>query len=504
MTVGDEMDSVDAVVIGAGIGGLVTGAILAEMERWRVLVLEKEAVIGGKCFAFEHFDGDEKTFHHLLFENARSRLLRSQPPLSELIQKKILANYVFEGGYHAFAGGDRSRISFIASALGVELKVHNSKGVLVAGDGKWHDLRFLMRNWEKEDVEEGKRLARLMTAMSLEEAGHYDHVDLASFLRSRVRSEKVRKYHEWVAGYSVGLNDPSLVSAGEYIKSGILVQCAGRSFHYGGSGQPYGGFNVMTRLFADIIREKGGTVQTGSPVEEIMVEDYRAVGVKVASGQVRAKKVICNVPIQRALSLLPDKYWPDEYRRQIERTQPLSGIHGWINLKRCYHPDFEGFFVVPVLPGCSAADGFRGDVFLGFEDVASYDSSRAPKGEGLVCFFAGLLPRDPDEVHNPDLVEKVIQGILNFFRGQYPDFDDNLNWYMIHMAEEVFSASATPGMVGDRRIRVIHPLVRDLYFTGDSVRYWGLGVAGTAGAAVTCAGAASGRDYSFLLPFYMR
>lgn len=498
------MDGPDAVVIGAGIGGLVTGAVLAEKERWRVLVLEKEGVIGGKCFAFEHFDGDERTFHQLLFENARSRLLRSKPPLSELIQERILADYIFEGGYHAFAGGDRSRISFIASALGAELKVHNSKGVLVAGDGQWHDLRYLMRNWGPQDIEEGKRIARLMNAMSVEEASCYDHVDLAAFVRSRVRSEKVRKYHEWVAGYSVGLNDPSLVSAGEYIKSGILVQCAGRSFHYGGSGQPYGGFNVMTRLFADIIKKNGGAVQTGTPVEEIMVKDYRAVGVRTFSGEVRAEKVICNVPIQRAFSLLGDDYWPDEYKKQMERTQPLSGIHGWINLKRCYHPDFEGFFLVPVLPGCSAADGFRGDVFLGFEDVASYDSSRAPKGEGLICFFAGLLSRNPDELHNPELVEKVIQGVFSFFRGFYPDFEDNLRWYMVHMAEEVFSASATPGMVGRRRVPVVHPLVRDLYFTGDSVQYWGLGVAGTVGAAVQCASAASGRNYCSLLPFYMR
>ncbi len=498
------MDSLDAIIIGTGIGGLVTGAILSEKEGWKILVLEKEDVIGGKCYTFEHFDGDEKTFRHRLFQNARSKLLVSDPPLSELIERKIFSNYIFEGGYHAILGGDRSRVSFLASALGAELKIHNSKGVLVSGDGQWHDLGYLMRNWTPEEVEEGKRIAREMNMMSVEECSVLDHIDLSSYLKSRTRSENIINFHEWVAGYSVGLNDPALVSVGEYVKAGIMVQCAGRNFQNGGAGQPLGGFNVMSRLFAEIIEKNRGTIRTGAPVEEIIVEDYQAVGVKTPDGIIQAPRIICNVPVQRAFSLLADEFLPHEFEKQIRRTQPLSGIHGWINLKRQLHPDLEGIYLVPVLPGCKASEGFCGDVFFGYEDVTTYDHSRAPEGEGLICFFAGLLPKDPDEIHDERLREKVIKGIFTFFQDQYPGLDKEINWYMIHAGEELYSVSTTPGMVGNRMLPNTHPLVHNLYFAGDSVSQWGLGVTGAVGGAVNCASAASGKDYSLLLPFYMR
>lgn len=494
----------DAVIVGAGIGGLVTGAILAEKEHWDVLVLEKEDVIGGKCYSFEHFDGDEETFRRTLYQNSRSRVVRCEPPLHELISHKVFSRYIFEGGWHSFIGADRSRVAFVAAALGADLKVHPNRGFRVFSEGRWHDLRHLMRDWTPEEVEEGKRLSRQMNLMSLEESSAFDHVDISAFLKSRARSERVRSFHEWLAAWESGLNDPSLISAGEHIKVVGMVHCAGRDFQFGGGGQPAGGFNTMTRLFAGIIEKNGGRIRTGIPVEGILVEGYSAVGVRTPQGVIRAPRIICNVPVQRALTLLPEEYWPCEFREQVARTQPLAGVLGWISLKRPLHPDFQGIFVVPVLPGCSASDGFRGDVLFTFEDVATYDTTRAPQGEGLMAVWGGLLPRGPDEIHDQRLVDKVTQGMFAFFRAHYPEFDQLLNWSIITACEELYSVSMTPGMVGDRRLPVKHPLVQDLYFSGDSVTQWSFGISGAVGGAINCASAATGKDYSVLLPFYMR
>ena len=497
-------ETYDAIIIGAGIGGLITGAILAVKEGWKILVLEKADVIGGKCYSFEHFDGDEKTFRRRLFQNARSKLLHSKPPLPEILRNKILSKYIFEGGYHAFQGGDRSRMSFIASALGADFRVHNSMGVRIFGDGQWQDLRYLMRNWTPEEFKEGNKISREMALLSPGEAAAFDHIDLSSYIRSKTSSKNIRSFHEWVAAYSVGLNDAALVSAGEHIRAGLIVQCAGRRFDNGGAGQPVGGYNEMTRLFAGIIEQRGGVIRTDSDVKEILAEDYIARGVKTEEGVIRSNKIICNVPVQRALHLLPENHWPDEYRKQVEINMPLAGIHGLINLKQQLDPDFEGFYIIPALPGCLDEDGFRGNVGCAFEDIATHDKTRAPEGEGLIAFFAGLLPRDPDEIHNEELRDRVVKGIFSFFRKQYPDFDANLNWYMVHLGEELYSVSTTPGMIGDRRLPTRHPLVSNLFFTGDSVESWGLGINYAAGSAVRCASAASGKDFSTMLPFYMR
>lgn len=98
-----------AIIVGAGIGGLVTGAILAEKEGWNLHVLDKERGNGGKCYSFEHFDGDEETFRHILFHNSRSKLVCSEPSLSELISHKVFGRYIFEGDWHSFIGAGSTR-----------------------------------------------------------------------------------------------------------------------------------------------------------------------------------------------------------------------------------------------------------------------------------------------------------------------------------------------------------------------------------------------------------
>lgn len=504
MNAGSSKKQYDAIIIGSGIGGLVTGAILSEKEGWEILVLEKEGVIGGKCYSFEHFDGDENTFHKILYNNVRSKIVDASPSISELIEKKEFSKYIFEGGWHSFIGADRSRIAFIASALNENLKIYPNAGFRLLGDGKWQGLRYLMRNWTDYDFEEGKRVAREMNYMSLEESSAYDQIGLRSYLKSRTRSKNVQRFHEWLAGWEAGVNDPELISAGEHIKVVSMVNCSGRNFEYGGGGQPAGGFNAMTRLFAGIIEKNGGKIQTQSCVKEILIKDYIAVGVRTDGEELLSPHIICNVPMQRALSLVDQDFWPMESIKQVNRTVQASGLLGWVSLKRPLDPEYKGIYVVPVLPGCSASDGFCGDVLFTFEDVAAYDATRAPIGEGLMPIWAALLADDPDELHNPVLVNKVIKAIFDFFNATYNNFKENLNWYCITACDELYSNSMSPGMVGNRRLPVKHPLVDNLFFTGDSVTQWSFGVSGAVGGAVNCASAASGKDFSTLLPFYMR
>lgn len=113
----------------------------------------------------------------------------------------------------------------------------------------------------------------------------------------------------------------------------------------------------MTRLFVGIIEKNGGTIRTWTPVEEILVEGYRAARVRTPQGVIPAPRAICDVPVQRALTMLLEEYWPSEFREQVAMTQPVAGVLGWISLKRLLYPHLQGVFVVPVLPGCCASDG---------------------------------------------------------------------------------------------------------------------------------------------------
>lgn len=501
-------NDVDVAIVGGGIGGLMTGAILSAREHLRVLVLEKEKHLGGKTFSFERSDFDSHEFQHLLYSLVRSRVIRSEPPLEELLKAKAFKEFIFEGGWHGFIASDRSRMSFILKALGGDLKVIPNRGFRWWHRNDWHELRALQQDWSREEIREGREVSRQMNIMSVQEASAYDHVDMAAYMRSCARSPRVRRFHEVLAAWETGLNDPALVSAGEHIKTINLVHCSGRDFQAGGAGEPAGGFNSMTRAFAQIIERSGGRIRTGASVEKVLFDGHTARGVRAATPdgplEVTARAVVCNVPMQRIYPLVPREYWPLEFAERISRIWPLAGILGWVCTKPPMDPTFAGIYVVPVLPGCSAADGFRGDVLFSFEDAGVIDPTRVPPGHGLIAVWAGLLPRDPDEIHNPDLVNQVVQAMLSFLQNLIPEFKQRVQWYFLTLAEELYSLSVSPGLVGDRRLPVAHPTVKNLYFTGDSVTQWAFGISGAAGGAIHCASAVTGKDQSVILPFYMR
>lgn len=498
----------DAVIIGGGIGGLVTSAILAKREGMRVLLLEKEKYLGGKIFSFEHTEFDINEFRHLLYATARCKVIRSHPPIEELLDRKVFKDFIFEGGWHGFIASDRSRMSFVLKALGSELKIIPNRGFRWWHEDAWHEIRDLMRGWTLEEIQEGREVSRRMNLMSVEEANAFDHVDMLAYMRSRARSPKVRQFHEVLAAWETGINDPALVSTGEHIKAINLVHCSGRDFQLGGCGEPEGGFNTMTRAFAKIIEDNGGEIRTASPVKEVIIENSTACGVRVENSDgiqdILAPVVVCNVPMQRVLPLVPREHWPLEFAERIDRIWPLSGILGWVCTKPPMDPSFSGIYVAPVLPGCSASDGFRGDVLFSCEDAGVIDPQRVPDGHGLMAVWCGLLPRDPNEIRNPELVDRAVNGMLAFLKIMMPDFDQRVQWYFLTRCEELYSLSVSPGLVGDRRIPVTHPTVRNLFFTGDSIAQWSFGLSGATGGAIKCASAVSGRDHSVILPSYMR
>jgi phytoene dehydrogenase-like protein len=498
----------DVIIIGGGLGGLVTGAILAKQEGMKVLLLEREEALGGKCFSWEHAEPTLEQFQRIMSRLGRSEVVRSEPPLAELIEKKVFKDYIFECGWHGFIGSDHSRIAYLLQTLGKEIPIVQNAGLRMWKDGDWVELRALMADWSEEEVAESMRLTREFKGMSKADADQYDQVDMKSFMESRTSSPRVREFHELLARWETGLNDPSLISAGEHLKVLSMMRHAERSFHHGGCGEPAGGFNVMTRAFAEIITDNGGGIRLNHKVEEVIIDEYAVKGVRVNSpdGEVRfnAAKVVCNIPMTRVHGVVPKQYWPETSNEQIAKIFPISGMLGWVCTKRPFDREFTGIYVNPCLDGCSTEDGFRGNVLFSFEDAAVVDPGRVPKGQGLMGIWAAMLPRDPDELNDEEKFSHVVDRAFEFMREFFPGFDDELEWYFVTRTNELWSHSISPGLVGNRRIPVAHPLVENLYFTGDSVEQWSFGMSGTVGAGVNCASAVSGVDQSALLPDFMR
>lgn len=79
---------------------------------------------------------------------------------------------------------------------------------------------------------------------------------------------------------------------------------------------PEGGCNAVTRGMARVARELGADIRLNTPVEEILFDGRRAVGVRTPEGEHRADAVVLNADFGQAMTkLVPDRLrrrWSDE------------------------------------------------------------------------------------------------------------------------------------------------------------------------------------------------
>lgn len=102
---------------------------------------------------------------------------------------------------------------------------------------------------------------------------------------------------------------------------------------------PSGGMGKIASTFVKVVRETGGEVHLSSPVDRIIVDRGRAIGLALASGEfVRCRRgVICNAPVWALGDLLrgqEDKLLPDQRKAlaecsydSLETTKSFMHLH---------------------------------------------------------------------------------------------------------------------------------------------------------------------------------
>jgi phytoene dehydrogenase-like protein len=96
------------------------------------------------------------------------------------------------------------------------------------------------------------------------------------------------------------------------------------SAHYfDGGWYPRGGGYVLPRAFIRALERAGGEIRLSTPVQRILVEKGRAIGVKLADGQtVRARFVVSNAdPGQTFGKLMAEEVVPASVKRKLKRTR---------------------------------------------------------------------------------------------------------------------------------------------------------------------------------------
>jgi len=316
----------DAVVIGAGIGGLMTAAGLAQAGK-TVLVLEQLSFIGGK-------------YTHLTYRGYALTTAAWTCP------------------------GPESRVGKLCRRLGAEIEwvtIHDTRARgdqwVVMRDGR----RFRSLDEAQETLVGGPggmaQVYRWIADMYDPRVTYPDTMTARQYIeRFFPGNEAYTRYVETIITYCFASQTVDTFSAMETKRA--IVDSIEQMAHWGTA---VGGTAAIVEGVAQVIRRYGGQIATCTRVDAIEVQDGRATGVILADGRrITADVIIHNAGLNRLLHLVGEENLPPDYVSRLRSavpatvaalilgtTEPLLGpdhslLHtmGWERTLNTYAPTF--------------------------------------------------------------------------------------------------------------------------------------------------------------------
>lgn len=505
----------DVIVVGCGIAGSVVGAILSNMERQKVLILEASSQIGGRATSFRGEGiGDADEFRKTLALSAHSWISdRTEPDLPSLIKKKMLNGYVLEAGGRGAWYTNRGRVSQ-ALALFNKASIFYSNIGFVWYDHDWKP--YIVGRREKygwmtdEDYAEMVKVhKRKFQVRTIAEAEKLDHVTLKDWVEGITQSELAKEFHYSMGTFQTIINDPALNAAGENLKVFLQVQETGvhiTNGSWGFAGAP--GHRFITEGFAAAVKEAEGDIVTNARVKEVIIQNGRADGVVAEIDgkemEIKSPVVVCTVPPKVLLKILPENLLPADFvklTKKIIHTSMVAGQFGMtkplsdfceleVDPRSFYHTSM----LIPESEGL-----FRGNVPLDIVSMSTMAPTTAPEGKHLAGMASSILA---EEAHDKKKVDIVIDRMLKFADTAFPGWRKSLE-FMLFAVGDTCILWRHPE---DEWVDVKCPTVEGLFFAGDTYgkRLNEGGIEGAAHSGFICASAIAGKDYLQLLPSVFR
>ncbi len=378
------------IVIGAGPGGLASALLLAHAGL-EVHVVERLPRVGGRCSAVEadgfRFDlGPTFFLYPLVLERIFKligRDLQAEVPITRLDPQYRL---VFGAGGQLDCTPDVAR-----------MRAEIAK--LAPADAPHLD-RFLAENRTKLD---GFRSILERPFLGWRDLLSWDIIKLAPLLRpwnsverelSRYFADpRVRLAFTFQSKY-LGMspfNCPSLFSILSFLE-----------YEYG-VWHPTGGCAAVSEAMARVAAEMGVTYSLGEPVQELLFEGKRAVGVRTAGGEHRADAVVVNADFAHAMSkLVPDRLrrrWTD--RKLGRKMYSCSTFMLYLGIDGRYddlphHTIYTAADYMANLGDITERHVLSDDTSFYVQNAGVTDPTLAPKGQSTLYVLAPVTHQHPN------------------------------------------------------------------------------------------------------------
>ncbi|MBV9897825.1 MAG: NAD(P)/FAD-dependent oxidoreductase [Chloroflexi bacterium] len=409
----------DAIVVGAGHNGLVTAGYLARAG-WKVLVLERRAVVGGACVTEPVFPGYKVSTAAYLVSLMQERVVRDLELRRfgyEVLPKEPAYFAPYADGRYLFMYSDQQRTcEAIAEFSRSDAERYPAYEAFIERVAQFVEPLLLRAppNLPPRDPQDFTELARL--AWKLMRKRPTEWAELAQMFTGSAREVlddwfesdqlKLALATDGVIGTNGGPASPGTA----YV---LLHHVMGGVGGVRGLwGFVRGGMGALTAALCRSAEAHGAEVVTEAEVASIDVRNGRAVGVTLRDGRnFQARAVVSNADPKRTfLQLLDRRELPAEFVVQVKRYR-CAGASFKINLALGELPSYSA------LPGVTLGPQHRGTTHIcasldalerAWDDAkygavsreplleitipTAYDASLAPPGKHILSIFAQYAP----------------------------------------------------------------------------------------------------------------
>lgn len=334
-----------AVIIGAGLGGLLAGAKLGKAG-YDVEIFERLPFIGGR-FANLDYKGFKLS----------------------------------TGALHMIPHGSRGPLAQMLREVGAGVSIINSNPAAVIKKETGKDIEF--HDFRKELSLTKRMKLGTVLAYSLKFKPEND-ISFKDWILKYFNDNFLLRLAEAFCGWALSLGAKD-VPARE------MLEIIGNMYRYKGSGIPLGGCGAVTGALADVIKSSGGRLHTLSSVDKIIIDNDRAKGISVKGKIINADIVISDIGHLETCRMYECR--DKEYLGKIKKVKPSKGI------KICLSSEepLIGHTGVLFTPFAERINGIN--------EVTNADPSLAPPEKHLVMSHQTVLSEDINREINLGLLD---------------------------------------------------------------------------------------------------
>lgn len=484
----------DVIVIGSGIGGLVTATQLAAKGA-QVLVLESYVIPGGSSGYFArngyHFDVGASMIFGFGKQGTTNLLTRALDAVNvslETIPDPIQIDYHLPDDLRVEVHRDYEKF---LQELGDRFP-HERQGIRKFYDECWKVFNCL-NVMDLLSLEEPRYLTRVFFQHPLACLGLVKYLpkNAGEIARKYIQDPQLLKFID-IECYCWSVVPAEMTPA---INAGMVFS----DRHYGGINYPKGGVGKIAEKLVEGLEKHGGKIQYKARVDRILTEKGRAVGVELSTGETYyAKRIVSNATrwdtFDKLLSDRPlpvkEQKWRDRYQQSPSFLSLHLGVEASVlpTDTPCHHILLENW---------QQMEEPEGTIFVSIPTLL--DPELAPEGYHIIHTFTPhwIEPwKGLSTVEYEEKKEAAAGRIIERLEQIFPGLDAGLDYMEIGTPRThqkfLNRDNGTYGPIPQRKLLGLLPMpfnrtsIPGLYCVGDST-FPGQGLNAVAFSGFACA-----------------